>query len=260
MKIFYYFSNSLTQIVQLKEEKGELKVRLVKEIYQREIKRQGIVALDFGMDILFATDKGDLFGRSFYQKVREYAVKIDKLQRNLQRQNIKPRESRRYRRLQEKVSSFVKNEVRRLLNKVVNLYRPEVIVIENLNGFLKEIINNFSKSVKRVLIRFGLGEIRRKLKEIQEEYSIRVIEVNHAYSSQACFNCGYVDKENRKDRDTFECKCCGRKLHADVNASRNLKERFLESIHLRSMEQALRWQVERFLKNLSSERFKCLWS
>ncbi|MGC8929923.1 MAG: hypothetical protein ACP5OZ_05375, partial [Candidatus Woesearchaeota archaeon] len=60
-----------TQIVQLKEEKGELKVRFVKEIYQREIKRQGIVALDFGMDILFATDKGDLFGRSFYQKVRE---------------------------------------------------------------------------------------------------------------------------------------------------------------------------------------------
>jgi putative transposase len=65
-------------------------------------------------------------------------------------------------------------------------------------------------------------------------------------------------KLNRKVRERFECKCCGRKLHADVNASKNLKERFLESLHLRSMEQALRWQIERFLKNLSSERFKCL--
>ncbi|PMP97907.1 MAG: hypothetical protein C0169_01625 [Thermodesulfobacterium geofontis] len=141
---------------------------------------------------------------------------------------------------------------------MVRLYHPEVIVIENLRGFLKEIINHFPKSVKRILIRLGLGEIRKKLNELQEEYGIRVVEVNHAYSSQACSNCGYVDKENRQDRDTFECKCCGMKLHADVNASRNLKERFLESLHLRRMEQALRWQVERFLQNLSSERFKCL--
>ncbi len=50
----------------------------------------------------------------------------------------------------------------------------------------------------------------------------------------------------------------GKKLHADVNASRNLKERFLESLHLRRMEEAFRWQVERFLQNLSSERYKCL--
>ncbi|MGC8853282.1 MAG: zinc ribbon domain-containing protein, partial [Hydrogenobacter sp.] len=169
-------------------------------------------------------------------------------------QGIKLKESKRYRRLQERLSSFVKSEVRRLLNRVVSLYSPEVIVVENLNGFLKEVINNFPKSVKRVLIRFGLGEIRRKLRELQEEYGIRVIEVNQAYSSQACSNCGYVDRENRKDRDSFECKCCGRKLHADVNASRNLKERFLGSLHLRRMEEALRWQVERFLENLSSER------
>ncbi|MGC8677746.1 MAG: RNA-guided endonuclease InsQ/TnpB family protein [Hydrogenobaculum sp.] len=218
----------------------------------------GPVALDFGMNILFATDKGDLFGRGFYQKVKEYAEKIDKLQRNLQRQNIKPRESKRYRKLQERLSSFVKNEIRRLLNKIVNLYNPEVIVVENLNGFLKEIINNFTKSVKRILIRFGLGEIRNKLNEIQEEYGIKVVEVNHSYSSQACSNCGYVDKENRKERDNFECKCCGIKLHADVNASRNLRERFLGSLYLRGMNKALRWQMEKFLENLSSERFKCL--
>ncbi|MGB9874045.1 MAG: RNA-guided endonuclease InsQ/TnpB family protein, partial [Hydrogenobacter sp.] len=255
---FHEREGTLTPVVQISEEDGELKLRLVKEVQEREIQRQGIVALDFGMNSLFATDRGDLFGKSFYQKVRDYASKIDKLQRNLQRQGIKPRESKRYRRLQERLSSFVKSEVRRVLNRVVSLYSPEVLVVENLNGFLNEVINNFPKSVKRVLMRFGLGEIRRKLKELQEEYGIRVVEVNHAYSSQACSNCGYVDRENRKDRDTFECKCCGIKLHADVNASRNLRERFLESLHLRRVDEVLRWQVERFLQNLSSERFKCL--
>ncbi|WP_143441272.1 RNA-guided endonuclease InsQ/TnpB family protein [Hydrogenobacter hydrogenophilus] len=255
---FHQREGVLTPVVQIVEEDGELKLRLVKEVHQREMQRHGVVALDFGMNSLFATDRGDLFGRSFYQKVKEYAEKIDKLQRNLQRQGIKPKESKRYRRLQERLSAFVKSEIRRLLNRIIKLYSPEVIVIENLNGFLNEVINNFPKSVKRVLIRFGLGEIRKKLRELQEEYGIRVVEVNQAYSSQACCQCGYVDRENRKDRDTFECKCCGIKLHADVNASRNLRERFLGSLHLRRMEQALRWQVERFLQNLSSERFKCL--
>ena len=137
---------------------------------------------------------------------------------------------------------------------------PEVIVVENLRGFLKDVINKYPKSVKRILMRFGLGEIRKKLKEFEEEYGIRVVEVPPAYSSQSCSGCEYVDRGNRKTRNEFECKVCGRKLHADVNGSRNLRGRFLEGwdrLH-RGKEQALRRQVEKFLRNLSSERYKCL--
>ena len=55
---------------------------------------------------------------------------------------------------------------------------------------------------------------------------------------------------------------CDGKLPADVNGSLNLRERFLEGwSRLRcGKEQALRRQVEKFLKNLSSERYKGLWS
>ncbi|QWK20503.1 MAG: transposase [Hydrogenobacter thermophilus] len=253
---------SLTQVVQITEEGEGIKVRLVKDVFQREYEGKGAIALDFGMNILFATDGGDLMGREFYRRVEEYAKKIDELERNLKRQGIKPSKSRRYRRLQERLRAYVKNEVRRVLNRIVELYKPETIVVENLRGFLKEVINRFSKSVKRVLMRFGLGELRRKLKELEEDYGVEVVEVNPAYSSQACSCCGYVDKENRKTREGFECKVCGRKLHADVNGSLNLRERFLEGwgrSHCEK-EQALRRQVEKFLENLFSERYKCLWS
>ncbi len=111
-----------------------------------------------------------------------------------------------------------------------------------------------------MLIRFGLGEIRRKLEEVREEYGIEVVYVNPAYSSQACSNCWYVDKENRKTRSEFECKLCSRKLHPAVNASRNLLSGGKWSLRLRGMEQALTKQVKVFIKNLFSERFKCLWS
>ncbi len=73
-------------------------------------------------------------------------------------------------------------------------------MLEDLRGFLRRVINNFPKAIKRVLIRFGLGEIKRKIEEVREEYGIEVVYVNPAYSSQACSNYGYVDKGNRKVR------------------------------------------------------------
>ncbi|MEZ0362004.1 MAG: hypothetical protein ABWK04_08970, partial [Hydrogenobacter sp.] len=59
-------------------------------------------------------------------------------------------------------------------------------------------------------------------------------------------------------QEKFECRLCGRKLNADVNASRNLSDRVRWGMHLRRIPQALVRQVDRFLKNLSDERFKCL--
>ncbi len=260
VKLHEYFEErggKLTSMVQIAEDG---KLRLVKEIEREEIAFSGEVALDFGMECFLVSDRGDLFGRKFYSKVREFAEKIDRIQREMQRRGRKPTESRRYLRLQHRLSEYVKNEVRRVINRVIELYRPQRLVLEDLRGFLQRVINNFPKSVKRVLIRFGLGEIRRKLKEISEEYGIEVVYVNPAYSSQACSNCGYVDKGNRKTRSEFECKLCNKKLHADVNASRNLLSRAKWSLHLCRMEQALIKQVEEFMARLFDERFKCLWS
>ncbi len=247
----------LTSMVQITEDG---KLRLVKEVERKNIALSGDVALDFGMECLLVSDRGDLFGREFYDKVREFAEKIDRIQREVQRQGKKPTESRRYFRLQNRLSEYVKNEVRRIINRVIELYRPQRLIVENLKGFLQRVINKFPKAIKRVLIRFGLGELKRKLKEISGEYGIEAVFVHPAYSSQACSNCGYVDKENRKTRSEFECKLCGTKLHADVNASRNLLSRAKWSLHLYRMEKALTKQVEVFLKNSFSERYRCLWS
>jgi len=230
------------------------------QIERKEIGFSGEVALDFGMECFLVSDRGDLFGRKFYSKIREYAEKIDRIQREMQRRGKKPTESRRYLRLQHRLSEYVKNEVRRIINRVIELYRPQRLVLEDLRGFLRRVINNSPKAIKRVLIRFGLGEIKRKIEEVREEYGIEVVYVNPAYSSQACSNCGYVDRGNRKTRSEFECKLCNRKLHADVNASRNLLSRARWSLYLRRMEQALIKQVEEFMVRLFGERFKCLWS
>jgi transposase len=49
--------------------------------------------------------------------------------------------------------------------------------------------------------------------------------VKSAYSSQECSLCHYVDRKNRPTQQTFCCKVCGRKAHADNNASENIASR-----------------------------------
>ncbi|WP_083437845.1 zinc ribbon domain-containing protein [Pyrinomonas methylaliphatogenes] len=77
-----------------------------------------------------------------------------------------------------------------------------------------------------------------------------------------CSSCSYVDEENRRVRDQFECRVCRKNLHADVNAARNLKERFLAgwAVSRGGKEQALRRQVNVSIANLSSARYRSLWS
>ena len=71
------------------------------------------------------------------------------------------------------------------------------------------------------------GEIRRKL-----EYKCgRVIEVNPAYTSQRCSECGHTDKENRKTQARFLCVSCGFVSSADTNAAINIRRLGMARLH-----------------------------
>ena len=73
----------------------------------------------------------------------------------------------------------------------------------------------------------AFGEIRRKL-----EYKCgRVIEVNPAYTSQRCSECGHTDKENRKTQVRFLCVSCGFVSNADTNAAINIWRLGMAQLH-----------------------------
>jgi putative transposase len=50
----------------------------------------------------------------------------------------------------------------------------------------------------------------------------QLIEVDAAYTSQTCSECGCVDAASRKDQATFACVHCGHQDNADINAARNI--------------------------------------
>ena len=53
---------------------------------------------------------------------------------------------------------------------------------------------------------------------------------NPFYTSQTCPHCGCIDKENRKSQEDFECVECGYKSNADLNASRNIRQRVVSTV------------------------------
>jgi IS605 OrfB family transposase len=56
-------------------------------------------------------------------------------------------------------------------------------------------------------------------------YGSRVFEVNEAYTSKTCCNCGYL-KQDLSNKDVYNCSNCKIKIGRDINASKNIMLRY----------------------------------
>lgn len=196
---------------------GDMTIAFMKEIPKKEIKfKTDEVNLDFGLKVLFANHDGNLFGRKFYRVLLKYDKNISELMTNLQKQKIKPSTSTRYNNLVRKLRAYIKNEINRVLNVIINLYNPKKVTLENLN--FKD--SHLSKILNRLLRNCGRSVIAEKCVTLEKIYGIKIKEISAAYTSQECSNCHYVDKKNRIKQEIFRCKHCRLTINADVNAAR----------------------------------------
>ncbi|EKV27386.1 transposase [Caenispirillum salinarum AK4] len=179
-----------------------------------------VVSVDFGLRTMFATDDGDLFGRTWFEKLKRYDVEITALARAVQKAGRKPRHDPAYKAAVKRLRGFVKTEIGRVLNRIVAVKKPKALALEQLNFRSPDL----SRRMNRILQNCGRSVIRAKLQDLFERFGITSEEVNPAYSSQECSACGYVDRRNRK-QDTFKCLHCGHTAHADVDGARTVRSR-----------------------------------
>ncbi|UBH21941.1 transposase [Macrococcus armenti] len=126
--------------------------------------------------------------------------------------------------LESKVSDFRKLTNHRYAKYVVDFAvknQCSIIQMEDLSG-----INTRSAFLKR----WSYFDLQTKIEDKAAAHGIKVVKVNPKYTSQRCYNCGVIAKDNRESQSVYKCECTRRtkkgvvayKVNADLNAARNL--------------------------------------
>jgi putative transposase len=215
--------------------------------------RGSTLSEDIKIELFFINKHGKGFAPSVLMQGRIIPCSTLKLaRRNLQKQGIKLSDSRRYKVLVSKVRSWLKNEIHRIMNRLIKIHKPAEIVIERLN-FQN---SHLSRRLNRIISKFGKGIFKAKLESLTETFGILITEINPAYTSQECV-CGYVDKRNRLRQAIFKCKVCKTECNADIKAGkvvlRRSKDTKLSYLYIRKVE-LLDVLVSRFMDKLRIER------
>lgn len=196
---------------------GALRIALMKDVPAVDYTPSGgVLALDFGLSVMFATSEGDLCGAAFYRRLQQHDRQLSQLARGRQKAGLKVR-CPKYDALVNRLRGYFKNEVGRIFNALVARYKPSEIIVEKLNFQSPEL----SRRTNRLLSNCGRRYVNEKLVDLEKRFGIKVTEIYAAYTSQECTNCHYTAKDNRKSRSQVVCKVCGKKMHADISGARN---------------------------------------
>lgn len=213
------------------------------------------IGIDKGIKNLISTSSGNIYGKNIFNKIFEKLekqfdkdknrqrifqymknLKTDKKIENIRNNNLTSIKRNRY---MKKIKTFGKNIINREIKKLIKEEKPTLIVKELLN--FKNPNNKVSKKNRNRLNKWYSGYINEKIELECNKLEIDFIDVNPAYTSQICSNCGNFGKRNG---EIFICKNCGKK-HADINAAINiLKRKDIKEINLYTKKE----QVKKILK------------
>ncbi len=108
------------------------------------------------------------------------------------------------------------------------------IVIENLTNIRQTAKQRRGKQ-NREFHGWSFARLRSFLEYKAEEQGIKTVAVDPRNTSKMCSKCGCVYRHNRKSQSRFVCKDCSFELNADLNASRNIKFKYLAQTGISSL-------------------------
>ena len=178
------------------------------------------LGLDFGMVSMFTTSDGEQHGLASFAKLKIWDEELLALTKELQEKGIRFKSNARYVQLQNRIKSYFKNEICRILNKLAKK-NVGVFVVEQLDFRASSLSRKMNRLIRRTYRSF----VKAKLVRLEEQFGIQIVSVNPAYTSQECSRCHHVSKNNRKSQKQFICEHCHLHCNADVNAGRVIVQR-----------------------------------
>lgn len=201
--------------------------------FKREVEpvispNDAVVGVDRGINVLAVATDGNrsrFFCGGHVKHVRERYTKTraSLQQRKAQRSTRSVR--RTLKRLSGRESRFMK-DVNHVVSKGIVVFAEQTgnptIAVEDLKGIRNG--RKLRKEQRTDLNRWAFYQLEQFIRYKAEGKGFGVIPVEARDTSKGCSRCGYADAGNRNRHD-FTCKACGYRLHADLNASRNIRLR-----------------------------------
>lgn len=175
------------------------------------------IGIDVGLES-FATysDGTKIINPRFFRKEEKELAKV---QRKLSKQSNGSKERAKTRKAVSKIHERIKNKrnnfCHQLSRKIVNEFNTICVEDLNINNMLKThcLAKSISDAGWRQFVQFLI---------YKAEYADRqVVQINPAYTSQDCSQCGYRVSKKLGDR-MHNCPNCGLSIDRDVNASLNV--------------------------------------
>ena len=184
-----------------------------------------VVGIDRGIKKIAVTSENQFFGGGQIKKVSKRYERI--------RSALQSRGSKSAKRHLQKISKK-ENRFRTDANHVItkriveSLDSGDVIALEKLTGIRQNV--RLRKKQRKDLHKWNFFQFEQFLTYKANARGIGVEYVDARYTSQKCSVCGYVSRSNRQFQAIFKCKHCGFSLNADLNASRNIRQNYLDAI------------------------------
>ncbi len=126
-------------------------------------------------------------------------------------------------------------QTQKMTQRKVKSKKSKVIEIKTKKGVKKKIEIKFKKKRKigkktaRKLLTLSHYLFKQRLIEKAKDFGSVVVEVNEAYTTKTCGNCGGV--KEMEGNEIYSCKKCKMIADRDINAARNIYIRYLTNIN-----------------------------
>lgn len=168
------------------------------------------------------------------EKIKFLERKVEKEQTKLSRKakgsKNRSKQRKRVALAHQRIVNLRKDAIHKITNQLSKnhgLVVLEDLKIKNMSASASGTIEEPGKmatqksGLNRAILRQGWGEFERQLTYKLSWNGGEIKKVKPQFTSQTCFVCKHVDKENR-NKENFCCKECGHKDHADINAAKNI--------------------------------------
>lgn len=181
------------------------------------------IGVDLGVCCPAVTSDRRFYGKKHWREVEKRTFR---LRRKLQSNGSKSAK-RHLRTLAGRTQRF-RRDCDHVLSKNIlsGVESGTVIVVENLTN-IRTRVKASRGEAKRRLHSWSFAQLKSLLEYKAEAVGCQIVGIDPRHTSQRCNACGHIYRGNRPSRSRFVCRKCNHRANADLNASKNIRDKHL---------------------------------